>query len=557
MQQNNSNRNPQGSVSAALSAARAEANANFPLPLQSLSNGPPAMMGSSLRFPGEDGGRSLAEMAQRDLDAALQLLADRAQYITGASGAAIALRRDGKNDMLCRASSGSNAPELGALLSTEFGLSGESVRTRQALRCDDAERDVRVNHEVCRQMGIASVVVMPVVNDDEVLGVFELFSGRANAFGARDVSAVQRLSEMVETAVRLAHVTERLPDRLKMNSPAETQPSDDQVLAGEVVADIVLPAPVSEESILEEQPPVAKDILGESKNVAAAVLPKNEESVAAPQKPLPSKNDPPLTSQTPEKPAAQMRSASASVTPTPPLSTSATGLGTTPSADSLLTKRNLFWSAAENPAVDATKTDDADRSHVPPVLRGLRQCEACGFPVSAGRTFCVECEEKKWKGQLKVEKTAPRPVVVAASPAAEKAAPEATKNEALTHATSSIAELDGMRRAAVKPASPGTVSVDSKAFAAAANAPVAVPQPIAAPMPFAVRPAEKESKPTLPADSRPAVPETVAAAEVASPEFVLSAAMDPSQSWLAANKYIVGVLLMVIVTIAAIFLLRS
>src|SRR5580693_2593719 len=45
------------------------------------------------RFPGEDAGRSLAEMAHRDLDAALQLLAERAQYITGASGAAIALRR--------------------------------------------------------------------------------------------------------------------------------------------------------------------------------------------------------------------------------------------------------------------------------------------------------------------------------------------------------------------------------------------------------------------------------------------------------------------------------
>ena len=114
-----------------------------------------AAMAASVRFPGEDGGRSLAEMAQSDLDAALQLLADRAQYITGASGAAIALRRDGRDDMLCRASSGTNAPELGALLSTEFGLSGESVRTRQLLRCDDAERDARVNREVCQQMGIA------------------------------------------------------------------------------------------------------------------------------------------------------------------------------------------------------------------------------------------------------------------------------------------------------------------------------------------------------------------------------------------------------------------
>ena len=44
----------------------------------------------ALRFPGEDGGKSLTEMARRDLDATLQLLAERAQYITGASGAAIA-----------------------------------------------------------------------------------------------------------------------------------------------------------------------------------------------------------------------------------------------------------------------------------------------------------------------------------------------------------------------------------------------------------------------------------------------------------------------------------
>src|SRR5579859_496246 len=170
---------------------------------------------STARFPAQGNGHSLAEMAQRDLDAALQLLADRAQYITGATGAAIALRRSGKNDMLCRASTGSNAPELGALLSTEFGLSGESVRTRQPLRCDDAERDVRVNREVCRQLGIASVVVMPVVNDDEVLGVFELFSGRVNAFGERDLSAVQRLSEMVETAVRLAQAAVKLPEQLR------------------------------------------------------------------------------------------------------------------------------------------------------------------------------------------------------------------------------------------------------------------------------------------------------------------------------------------------------
>src|SRR5271166_2498617 len=172
------------------------------------------------RFPGEDGGQSLAEMACNDLDAALQLLAERAQYITGASGAAIALRRGEHNDMLCRASAGSNAPELGALLSMEYGLSGESVRRRQALRCDDAERDPRVNREGCRQLGIASVVVMPIVNEREVLGVFELFSGKPRAFEERDISAMQRLSEMVETAVKHAVAVLMVPE---VEEPAEAQ----------------------------------------------------------------------------------------------------------------------------------------------------------------------------------------------------------------------------------------------------------------------------------------------------------------------------------------------
>src|SRR5258708_30880368 len=189
---------PQSSVSAAMAAVNAKSGA-----------APGAA--AALRFAGEGGGHSLAEMALRDLDAALQLLAERAQYITEASGAAIALRRGAQNDMLCRASAGSNAPELGTLLSTEFGLSGESVRTRLPLRCDNADRDPRVNREGCRQLGIASVAVLPIVSDDQVLGVFELFSGKTNAFEERDLSALQRLGDMVETAVKLAHAAQNLP----------------------------------------------------------------------------------------------------------------------------------------------------------------------------------------------------------------------------------------------------------------------------------------------------------------------------------------------------------
>jgi len=144
-------------------------------------------------------GLSIAEVARRDLEATLQLLADRAQYITGAAGAAIALR-DGHR-VLCRASSGSAAPELGSCLDLNSGLSGESVRTRTALCCADANDDPRVDRESCRRLSIRSFAVMPILRHGAAVGVFEIFSGQPHAFQERDLTALERLREMVNIAL--------------------------------------------------------------------------------------------------------------------------------------------------------------------------------------------------------------------------------------------------------------------------------------------------------------------------------------------------------------------
>src|SRR6266849_6336107 len=188
-------------------------------PRMELKKAAPAVR-EALRFPGEDGGKSLSQMAQRDLDATLQLLAERAQYITGASGAAIALR-EGEN-MICCASAGRSAPELGTHLQIDSGLSAESVRTRKILHCDDAENDPRVNRESCRAFGIASVVVMPLARGEEVYGVFELLAGRPRAFEERDYIALQRLSEMIQTAVEHAEAARRAEKELGANPETAT-----------------------------------------------------------------------------------------------------------------------------------------------------------------------------------------------------------------------------------------------------------------------------------------------------------------------------------------------
>jgi len=525
-------------------------------------------LSSSVRVSEEDGVYSLAEMARRDLDAALQLLVDRAQYITSASGAAIALRRAGKNDMQCRASTGSNAPELGALLSTEFGLSGESVRTRQPLRCDDAERDARVNRDVCRHLGIASVIVMPVVNDEEVLGVFELFSGKVNAFGERDLSAVQRLSEMVETAVRLAEATENLPEWLRTSGVSAPAVADAEVEEDKILETSDLEAPaapelvseklrvedlVLDDAVLEPTLTVAAKASAEKTAVDISVL---EALTAFGESAAPEPVDPKAVAasvgQSPsqktrgdEAPVIREMSATAPVAPKAVIVQNAATVAKpvrprtepVPAPESTPSKNQLFWSAALNPAADPGKPD-VDQSHVPPVLRNLHKCQACGFPVSAGRVLCVECEEKKWRGQLRVPQgIAPRQSAVTAPAAAVEAAPKAEPRAFAAAAQSVAAGIP------VPPRVSATVVQTSSAGQRTES-----------------KPAEQRAIPPAPVASSPGqatASDLLAQTSGAqSPEFVLSAGLQPAQSWFSANKYVLIVLLVVGLATAAFFVLR-
>ncbi len=270
----------------------------------------PDKQNAAIQFPGEDGGRSLTAWARRDLEATLQLLADRAQYITGGSGAAIALR-DGER-IICRASSGPSAPEVGSYLQVSSGLSGESVRTRKILSCDNAAMDPRVNHDSCRALGIASFVVMPLVRDGDVVGIFEIFSAQPHAFHERDLQALERMGEMVNTAL----------DQVKNpKSPL-----------GTAALDMHSPSP---------QP-----------------------------KPVSGRTDAATELVNPASPAGQS--------------------STEPVASSLqIPEPQKKADDASTRQVPIPSTAPSDPAKPGPVIG---TCASCGFPVSPGRAFCVDCE---------------------------------------------------------------------------------------------------------------------------------------------------------------------
>ncbi|MFZ0293175.1 MAG: TonB family protein [Candidatus Sulfotelmatobacter sp.] len=129
------------------------------------------------------------------LDIVLNEIVEQACLATGATGAAIALARDG--EMVCRASTGGNAPELGTPLDMNSGLSGACLRSRQIQRCDDTLTDPNVDAEASRELGIRSVVVLPLLRGEDSLGIFEVFSARVAAFGERDLRTLEVLTDRI------------------------------------------------------------------------------------------------------------------------------------------------------------------------------------------------------------------------------------------------------------------------------------------------------------------------------------------------------------------------
>jgi putative methionine-R-sulfoxide reductase with GAF domain len=298
--------------------------------------GPTSSGSVSVDPVGAVGGRSNGScgLEETELDSALQLLVERAQYITGATGTALALPHG--EEMVCRASAGSSAPPVGVRLQVRSGLTGESIARRQLLRCDNAESDPRVNLETCRALGIASIVVLPLLRrNGEVRGLFELFSDHPYAFEERDLIALERMADLTLTALDLAEQRQntvpapaprREPER-PVESPAApaiiTPPASSIPLGISVRTPLQDPVSVPPEPDLVK-PDLVKPELVESKLVESPAVPAEPPEIPSP----------------------------------------------------------LPLSSLPIPA------------SVPEAMLRVQKCASCGFPISEGRTLCLDCEQK-------------------------------------------------------------------------------------------------------------------------------------------------------------------
>ncbi|MCU1270112.1 MAG: hypothetical protein JWN74_1406 [Acidobacteriaceae bacterium] len=129
----------------------------------------------------------------------------------------------------CIRSQGESAPPSGTRCYPGLGLTGTCFATGKVQLCNDAENDSRADSQACRQLGVRSVLVVPITRGSAVEGVLEALSSEPNAFDWRAIRRLKRIAEGL-AAFRLGS---GVPSSEQSNQSGSLSEDKAQLSAGE------------------------------------------------------------------------------------------------------------------------------------------------------------------------------------------------------------------------------------------------------------------------------------------------------------------------------------
>jgi TonB family protein len=200
----------------------------------------------------------------------LAVVAQRAQAFTNASGVAIALSEGNADEIVCRARSGASAPEVGAALRVNGTFTGLCIQTGKELRCDDCETDTRVDTAAIRALGIRSMVVTPIREENRVVGVLAAFAPTPHAFTITHVAVLKTMADQISALLQ----KER---RAREENPQVEAPRTP--IPAITAKPVVVPAPTQPQTPAQAAPPAVVIKPSSPGPRGAATAPAKAESI--------------------------------------------------------------------------------------------------------------------------------------------------------------------------------------------------------------------------------------------------------------------------------------
>ncbi len=170
----------------------------------------PAAAGADLPIE-ERGGQAAALIKlHEDVAAALpsraavaSIISEFARRQTRAGGSSIETLGD--NEIACESASGLLAPLTGTREPRAGTLSSASADLDSPLLCDTVHDLEPAERSLCARLGVASLIVVPVVISDAETIVIKVASAQPGAFGDADIQTLKLAASNLRTAARAAH----------------------------------------------------------------------------------------------------------------------------------------------------------------------------------------------------------------------------------------------------------------------------------------------------------------------------------------------------------------
>lgn len=205
--------------------------------------------------------QKLIQTLQLDLAAASELVAERIQKVTNASGTAIGILE--KGELFYRTATGSAAIDAGTRLAPASALSGDCLSKGSALNYPDVTSSLHVRADLFRSRNVKAFIAVPVYHTGQVAGVLELRFSRPNSFRETDLRTAELmaglLSEAMVTAARmkwkeaLASERQSMLDALERIKPQIERMGNESLSLAD--AGTAQPPSRGERSVAKREPP--------------------------------------------------------------------------------------------------------------------------------------------------------------------------------------------------------------------------------------------------------------------------------------------------------------
>jgi hypothetical protein len=139
--------------------------------------------------------QGLMAESELDVDRAMPLMAERARNVAQATGVAIAILQG--DQLVYRAGSGSSAAYVGRRVTAILSVSRHTKSKAEILRVENAQRDGRIEAAICRQFGAESLLILPVYDNRNLVGVLEVIFSDAHSFREQEVRTYRVMASLL------------------------------------------------------------------------------------------------------------------------------------------------------------------------------------------------------------------------------------------------------------------------------------------------------------------------------------------------------------------------